>query len=315
MFDTVAALGARGSRRIIIQIGLFIAFTVGFAILFGVLAVAPALIIKFALNYGFWWTELVLTAMLVSVANAWFWYRQRAQYTKTIRDFPNPGDPPRSHQAEWKSENFDRLLSKYVDTARSANAIDETRKDFDRVAWGSAANEGHLSQRWFAGNHSDIGGSYPETESRLSDISLNWMIGETLKLPYPLKLGPVTVNGQHVVGTGSSGTPLHLYPAANGVQHCEIAGMRDTLDAVTESWPRWLRWFIGTKNYEIKVRDVLPTAKLDETVLLRFDLPNVIDCAGSGLYRPKALRNHEKTVRYYSPTPTVEAIAEKPKTS
>jgi hypothetical protein len=28
---------------------------------------------------------------------------------------------------------------------------------------------------WFAGNHSDVGGSYPENETRLSDISLGWM--------------------------------------------------------------------------------------------------------------------------------------------
>ncbi|MVT70069.1 hypothetical protein GPL21_33845 [Bradyrhizobium pachyrhizi] len=28
---------------------------------------------------------------------------------------------------------------------------------------------------WFAGNHSDVGGSYPESETRLSDISLGWM--------------------------------------------------------------------------------------------------------------------------------------------
>ncbi|WP_420969397.1 phospholipase effector Tle1 domain-containing protein [Bradyrhizobium sp. B120] len=28
---------------------------------------------------------------------------------------------------------------------------------------------------WFAGSHSDVGGSYPENEARLSDISLCWM--------------------------------------------------------------------------------------------------------------------------------------------
>ena len=80
----------------------------------------------------------------------WFLHRQHAQYTKTIRDFPNKGDKPRSHQAGWKSENFDRLLSKYVVAARSANAIDERRKDFDRVGWGQADST-QLSQASFAG--------------------------------------------------------------------------------------------------------------------------------------------------------------------
>ena len=32
-----------------------------------------------------------------------------------------------------------------------------------------------LRKVWFAGNHSDVGGSYPEHEARLSDISPGWM--------------------------------------------------------------------------------------------------------------------------------------------
>jgi hypothetical protein len=35
-----------------------------------------------------------------------------------------------------------------------------------------------FEQVWFAGNHADIGGRYPENESRLSDISLQWMIDQ-----------------------------------------------------------------------------------------------------------------------------------------
>ena len=58
--------------------------------------------------------------------------------------------------------------------ARSANAIDENRKDFQRVAWGGVEEGGEvregpdrLIQLWFAANHSHIGGSYAEAESRL----------------------------------------------------------------------------------------------------------------------------------------------------
>jgi uncharacterized protein (DUF2235 family) len=309
VFDTVAALGASGKRRLLIQFGLTLAFTVGFALVFSVLAIVPSLILKFIGAFGFWWSELSLTTALVAVANAWFWIRQRQQYKKTIYDFPNKGDPPRSHFAEWKSENFDRLLSKYVETARSANALDETRKDFDRVAWGSAANAEHLSQMWFAGNHSDIGGSYPETESRLSDISLKWMIEETLKLSHPLKLGPVTVNGTPLPGTGSQGTPLHLYPAANGPQHCEITGMRDFLDATAENWPRLLRGLVSSENYETITRVVLHDANVDETVTERFGMTEVIDCAKTGAYRPEALRNHDKFKHLYPPLPVAAAVA------
>jgi type VI secretion system (T6SS) phospholipase Tle1-like effector len=112
-----------------------------------------------------------------------------------------------------------------VHYARSANAIDETRKDFDRVAWGGVEAgvpdklQGHwrLVQWWFAGNHSDIGGGYPEVESRLSDIALSWMVEEATVIPNALKVGAVWVNGAKMKGTGDAGEPLHIFPAADGV--------------------------------------------------------------------------------------------------
>src|SRR5437870_2591404 len=45
-----------------------------------------------------------------------------------------------------------------------------------------------FQQFWFAGNHSDIGGSYPENESRLSDISLKWMTQAAETIPSGLKI-------------------------------------------------------------------------------------------------------------------------------
>jgi hypothetical protein len=69
-----------------------------------------------------------------------------------------------------------------------------------------------LIQTWFAGNHSDIGGSYPETESRLSDIALKWMAKEAEGLPYPVII---------------DWDKLHLFPDAAAMQHCEIAAVRD----------------------------------------------------------------------------------------
>jgi hypothetical protein len=58
--------------------------------------------------------------------------------------------------------------------------------------WGGSHNKGPerpdeypdwLQQVWFAGNHSDVGGSYPENEARLSDISLGWMVHSAKNLP------------------------------------------------------------------------------------------------------------------------------------
>lgn len=56
--------------------------------------------------------------------------------------------------------------------------MNETRADFKPTLWktrdGSA--EQVLSQVWFAGDHSDIGGGHHAFESDLSDVALGWMI-------------------------------------------------------------------------------------------------------------------------------------------
>ena len=90
---------------------------------------------------------------------------------------------------------FDEQLNPNVGWGRHALAIDEHRADFDRVPWGdpkavreTAPEEPDwLQQFWFAGDHSDIGGSYIENESRLSDISLQWMVQEAQKIPDGLR--------------------------------------------------------------------------------------------------------------------------------
>lgn len=307
VYDAVAALGASGRRRVLIQAGLTVLFALVASLGSGVLAVIPAFVVSYYYRVGFWWAELLIGAVCVVVAVAYFLYRQRAQYTKTICDFPNKGDVS-SHQAEWRSENFDRLLSKYVGAARSANAIDERRKDFDRVTWGQKDST-NLSQCWFAGNHSDIGGSYPETESRLSDISLQWMLQEIMKLEHPIKFGPVTINNTREEGSGTEGTPINLYPDATGMQHSEISGTRDTIDAFRERLPRGLQWILAHANYQIIKRAVFPNAVVHSSVMERFKLETVIDCAQDRvtLYRPEALRNHNDFKTFYPDPPPADA--------
>ena len=76
------------------------------------------------------------------------------------------------HLMSFKMAFFDRSLNIKVRYARHALALDERRADFDRVPWVNDAEpptrcEGEgpwFEQKWFAGNHSDIGGSYPENE-------------------------------------------------------------------------------------------------------------------------------------------------------
>ncbi|MER2264623.1 DUF2235 domain-containing protein [Methylobacterium oxalidis] len=298
VFDTVAALGARGVRRFLIQAGLAIGTALGLALLGLLPAAAVAGILHAVPGLHLWSAFRWLLLAFVVAGGAWLWRRGYLSRRKVIHDFPNPGDV-RSHIADWKGENFDRLLSRFVGYARSANAIDETRKDFDRVAWGGIQSgvqvhpdgPARLIQLWFAGNHSDIGGSYPETESRLSDIALEWMVEEATLIPEGLK-----IDGLRAPGDATDNPKLHLFPAADGVQHCEISGMHDTIE---RSVPKFLRRFSGSWNWAVQVRGIAHDAPVHPTVAERFALPSVPQCGGSGGYRPAALANHDLFKHYY----------------
>lgn len=64
-----------------------------------------------------------------------------------------------------------------VSTIRHAVSLDE-RRAFFRQNLVKEMPGRDLKQVWFAGVHSDVGGSYPEAESGLSKITLKWMLRE-----------------------------------------------------------------------------------------------------------------------------------------
>jgi uncharacterized protein (DUF2235 family) len=65
---------------------------------------------------------------------------------------------------------------------RHAIAIDEHRAFFRTNLWHPDPNGGpkDVKQVWFPGVHCDVGGGYPEPESGLSKIALEWMIKEAI---------------------------------------------------------------------------------------------------------------------------------------
>lgn len=67
-----------------------------------------------------------------------------------------------------------------VQTIRHAVAIDEQRAFF-RTNLVELDPERDIEEVWFPGVHCDIGGGYPEAESGLSKLPLEWMIGEAAK--------------------------------------------------------------------------------------------------------------------------------------
>jgi len=68
-------------------------------------------------------------------------------------------------------EFADRALSLRVEVGLHAISIDECRADFEPTLW---EQRNGVTQVWFSGTHSDVGGGY--AEAILSDISLAWMI-------------------------------------------------------------------------------------------------------------------------------------------
>jgi uncharacterized protein (DUF2235 family) len=182
---------------------------------------------------------------------------------------------------------YDQHFPKAVRFARHAMAIDEFRRDFVRVPWGglgtvTGGKPGEpepFQQIWFAGNHSDIGGSYPDNESRLSDITLKWM-ADFIEYELPaearvhvdrsvLRCSPSSAGMMHdQCMVGMAGTPLHWYPAD---------------------------------------RDVPTEAILHETVYERLKMKEVRNFIGYGPYRPAPLRNHAKAKVFYKDLSAVAA--------
>lgn len=78
------------------------------------------------------------------------------------------------HLNKKKYSFHDTSLSKIIQNACHALAIDEKRRDFKPTLWKRPPKGSQtIEQTWFAGVHCDIGGGYKE--EGLSDTSLKWM--------------------------------------------------------------------------------------------------------------------------------------------
>jgi uncharacterized protein (DUF2235 family) len=195
--------------------------------------------------------------------------------------------------ARYRLAFYDTRLHYAVRYARHALSIDENRQRFACVPWDDepqrlapgAAEPPRFKQMWFAGNHSDIGGSYPETEARLSDISLSWMVEEATSLPHPIHVD-ISV--------------LKLYPDSAGPQH-------DERKALLASCPGWvLRWvvpLVGRRNFGWREghRRIPDDALLHPSVMERFKRPGVLIYGDIAPYRPRALRRHRDLRSFWPP--------------
>ncbi len=281
VFDTVAALGSRSATAIAL-IGMITLV----AITWLVSTVSP------------WWASAVLSALPLSAA---YWFAtslcSQVKFFTSDDALKYEGADPRrwlsqlahAHIAWWSGKHYDRYIDKEIPYLRHALAIDEDRLKFPRVAWGrpidvqwheERGRKDWLVQLWFAGNHSDIGGSYPEEESRLSDVALRWMVDEL-----NTAMGDaVTVLSDRLV---TSPDPL-------GLQHSERTSMLN-------SQPTLLRFLTRRRMvWRQASREIHPEAKLHPSVMQRFAAPYVPQMGEVKPYRPESLRDHRKARKYYN---------------
>ncbi len=165
VFDTVAALGNA---------------QVGIAAIGSVAALAAIMVGMIWAS----WSPLLWGSLSILLGLVLYWYgklrwSQWKYYSpdehsplslSRVRDWPSIWKY--GHRAVWDLKNYDGWLDSDVRHARHALAIDEHREDFPRVIWATAGEAKKTKERkpewlkqvWFAGCHSDVGGSYPEPE-------------------------------------------------------------------------------------------------------------------------------------------------------
>ena len=120
-------------------------------------------------------------------------------------------------------EFHDTKLSKIVENACHAIAIDEHRGEYDVCLWNpDTAPQQKLEQRWFAGAHCDVGGGYPDR--RLADTTLRWMQDKASALG--LAVDAVQVGAKNYLGdaTDSYGKFLGGLYARKNARHYRIIG-------------------------------------------------------------------------------------------
>ncbi|SDY29924.1 T6SS phospholipase effector Tle1-like catalytic domain-containing protein [Citreimonas salinaria] len=270
VFDTVAALrttlvrsivwGAATALWILTVLGIFLGWALWIVVPIGLLA------------------GLLTYRLIKLLVEAFKYFSPDPRHRLSLKRLSDwPEILKTGHFAGWNRRHYDRWLDPDVGHGRHAIAIDEDRENFPRVEWGAQAayertrdrHPAWLEQVWFAGCHSDVGGSYPEPESRLSDIALDWMVSELRECVPSICINEALLN---------------RHPDAEGLQHRE--------DIMFRLWERDFKW-------PRKPRKIDPKADLHPTVLERLAAGPVPQSDEVKDYRPENLGDHEQAQGFY----------------
>jgi hypothetical protein len=295
VFDTVAAL---------LDPGMTAAFMVAFLLFATFLGLVGALLQLFGgvpwvgwlITYLTFWNVFIGALVIAALIAACVYIYTHLKFDFSIPDFNWKKSLRTIHFNELWMTFYDYDLNENVGYARHAISIDENRRNFQRVKWHStkptardANGINWFEQVWFAGNHSDIGGSYCEIESRLSDIALDWMSRWAVAIPDGLKFDPRV---------------LSMWPYPEGPQHDEVASGFSFI-------PKWTG--ISWAKEHRKLPD--PATIMHRSVYRRFDLKAVQIYDTMSRYRPETLSTHGDFKSSYGPAAPFPAESERAATA
>lgn len=128
----------------------------------------------------------------------------------------------------WKSYPY-TANNKSVKIIRHALAIDERRAFYtqNKIGYNQAEHQ-DIKEVWFAGVHSDVGGSYPEMESGLSKIALQWMVGEA-------EQAGLEINKERFQAKVMTDSKNTVGPNPHGILHKSLTGFWRLLEIIPKS--------------------------------------------------------------------------------
>jgi uncharacterized protein (DUF2235 family) len=184
----------------------------------------------------------------------------------------------------WRHRFHDAFLNAGVDHGRQALSVDENRSAFRPELWDErGAPAGQITQLWFAGVHTDIGGGYGLRKG-LTDHAMQWMVDQATgardRLADPRR-------DPHFTGLKvNAGLIDELRPDHRAEQHNERAGSAG-----------WL-WAYGDRTDYVHAPELGGWAATHPSVEARFKATGLP--LPGGLYRPAALADHPAFKPYYA---------------
>jgi uncharacterized protein (DUF2235 family) len=139
-----------------------------------------------------------------------------------------------------------------MEIGRHAVSIDERRISFRDNLWGAPFQPGEgeykfaepqdIKQVWFAGVHSDIGGSYPELQSGLSKLTLEWMLREA------------SLAGLRIDDRKAALVLGRLHERDEAVKYVKPDAAAEMHDSLTGAW--WILQFLPHKYWDKELRRI-----------------------------------------------------------